>query len=39
MVNYKHIHIGIYGSLEDAAEAYKKAAEKYFGEFANKNPQ
>ena len=31
----KHIYLGRYNKLTDAADAYMKAAQKYFGEFAN----
>lgn len=34
-VNKKPIQIGCFKTLEQAAAAYKKAAELYFGEFAN----
>lgn len=34
MVNYKTIHVGRFKTLEEAASAYKRAAEFYFGEFA-----
>jgi hypothetical protein len=34
MVNYKHISLGSYLVKEDAAQAYKKASIKYFGEYA-----
>jgi hypothetical protein len=34
MVNRKHIHLGSYVTKEDAYEAYKVGAAKYFGEFA-----
>jgi hypothetical protein len=32
--NFKKIHLGRFRRLEDAAEAYRAAAVKYFGEFA-----
>jgi hypothetical protein len=32
-VNYKKVYIGNYAKLEDAIEAYKKAVNKYHGEF------
>lgn len=32
---YKRIHLGYFNTLEEGHEAYKKAALKYFGEFAN----
>lgn len=32
--NYKIIHLGCFNSIEEADEAYKLAAIKYFGEFA-----
>ena len=34
-VNNKKIHLGQYDNPEDAANAYKVAANKYHGEFAN----
>lgn len=34
IVNKKTINLGMFPSPEDAHEAYKKAAVKYFGEFA-----
>lgn len=33
-VNKKLIHLGYFNSLQEASEAYNKAAVKYFGEFA-----
>jgi len=33
-VNGKGVYLGRYKSAEEAAEVYKQAAEKYFGEFA-----
>jgi len=33
-INGKRTHLGTYASIEQAAQAYKDAAEKYFGEFA-----
>lgn len=33
--NSKNIHLGYFSSLLEAAEAYKQAAIKYHGEFAN----
>lgn len=33
-VNRKSIYLGQYTNIEDAANAYKKAAEEYFGDFA-----
>lgn len=35
MVNYKHVSLGVYDDLEEAANAYKQAAQRYFGEYAN----
>jgi len=34
-VGYKRIQIGSYDTAEEAYQAYCKAAEKFFGEFAN----
>ena len=34
-VNYVSIHLGYYGTPEEAHKAYCEAADKYFGEFAN----
>lgn len=34
MVNYKEIWLGYFETKEAAADAYKKAAEQHFGEFA-----
>lgn len=34
-VNGKNIHLGSFTSRESAAEAYRDAAVKYFGEYAN----
>lgn len=35
MVNRKSIYLGLYDSLEQASKAYREAAKKYFGDFAN----
>ncbi|OGW44481.1 MAG: hypothetical protein A2Y66_01735 [Nitrospirae bacterium RBG_13_41_22] len=35
--NYKRYHLGVFNSKEEAAQAYNKAAIKYYGEFANLN--
>jgi hypothetical protein len=35
-VNKKHINLGRFNSPKEASEAYERAAEKYFGEFAYK---
>lgn len=34
-VNGKSTHLGTFDQVEDAAQAYRNAAEKYYGEFAN----
>jgi hypothetical protein len=34
VVNQKHIHVGNYDTPEEANEAYRAAARRYFGEFA-----
>lgn len=36
-VNKKNLHLGLFGSLEDAAGAYDQVAKKYFGKFAKLN--
>jgi hypothetical protein len=36
-VNKKQVWLGCYKTFQEAAEAYNKAAIKYFGEFANLN--
>lgn len=33
-VGYRRFHLGCFSTAEDASEAYKSAASKYFGEFA-----
>lgn len=38
-VNNKTIHLGYFNVLGDADSAYRKAEEKYFGEFARKSGQ
>lgn len=35
--NYKEIHLGTYKTIHEAANAYNKAAIKYYGQFANLN--
>jgi len=34
MVNYKHISLGCFGTPEEAAAAYERGAQKYFGEYS-----
>lgn len=36
-INKKEKYLGVYVNEDDAAIAYNKAAEKYFGEFASYN--
>lgn len=36
-VNYKQIYLGIFNTAEEAGQAYRNAADKYFGEFALHN--
>ena len=36
-VNKKQIHLGCFNVLGDADSAYRKAEEKYFGEFAGRD--
>jgi hypothetical protein len=34
-VNYRHVHLGMFHTQEQAHEAYMKAAREHFGDFAN----
>lgn len=36
-INYKTIHLGTYNTVEEAKDARREAAIKYFGEFANED--
>jgi len=36
-VNYEHIHLGYFDTIEEASRAYNAAAIKYYGEFAQLN--
>jgi len=36
-VNYKGIHLGYFARKVDAARAYNRAAQRYFGEYAQLN--
>jgi len=36
-VDYKYIHLGDFSNVSEAAIAYNKASEKYFGEFGYQN--
>jgi hypothetical protein len=35
--DYKHVHIGLFDSIIEAAHAYDEAAKKHFGTFARPN--
>lgn len=35
--NYKHLHLGVFNSKEEAITARKEAEEKYYGEYSFKN--
>lgn len=38
-INYRQVHLGYFSNINDAMEAYDKAAIKYYGEYAFTNKE